>query len=462
VCSRFARLVGLILCLAFLGNILPGCGPAYPPDDRVVVPQVAGDSQGNVIVLYQVNTGGRGPVTYVQKLGPDGRRMWGKEGLRLDEREPNYPECLNVDAMSTTEMVVASMDDSTTVFWTYRGAIYAESLDGEGRPRWKPQRLVVGTFDAPGGAHTRWGVTANATGTTIVWTDEKRNLNFQAVDADGNLRWTTPRLDTNAYEFEAHRGSDGNTWILWADMDRRVYLQMVDSTGNARWTEATVLQQTARSWSDCALWVAEDKSEGVIAAWQYGDDTPVEIRSVTPDGVVRVSAIDQFFKQDVGARLCGPLVDQSDGVVALWSAGSSVVAQRVDPQGATKWGERGLVVADDVVTPDAGNAQFQASAHPGGTLVSWSVETDDGLAWRAQWIDAQGKLLWPNGGVSIGTTPGKNSAAWQWRWSATERDGAVILSGVATESTARGSSLQRVNADGGLPWGMNGVRLDDW
>lgn len=456
-----AQTVGVLLLLGLLAVSSIGCGPAYPPDERVVMPQIAVDNQDNVIALYQVSNGGRGPITYLQKLGPDGGRLWGEKGVRLDEREPDYPDCLNVETSSYPQMVAVDTGGNTTVFWIYQGQIYAEKLDSEGSPLWRPERLVVGAFPAPGRQpYTRWTVAAGVAGATIVWTDARRNLAFQSIDGDGNLLWTASPLDSNANELEARRDSDGNTWLLWADMHtRHIYLQVIDKTGTPVWSEARELYDQPSSWHEYKLWLAVDGLGGVVAAWRYSDDTPVEVHSVSIGGEVQISPAGVFFGENDSATLPEPTMDGEGGLVALWAAGGSVLAQRIDSQGQMAWGEDGVVVANNLAARGTESPHFQGSDQPGGTVVSWEADTADGLIWRAQRIDTQGNLLWGIDGVTISTVV---EGGWRWQWSATTSDGAAILSGVATENAYRESRIQKVDTEGNVLWGKDGIRLDDW
>ena len=451
--------MAIMACIG-LPLVSPACGPGLPPDYSVALPQVVAEGEGQVVVVYQVSEG-RGPVTYVQRLGPDGARLWGEKGVRIDKREPESIATRSV--LHATPRVVGDEAGNVTIFWSFKGQIYARKLDGAGKPLWQSEPVAVGTYDIPGlDTATRWTLANNATGTTIVWTDEHWDLHVQSVDKDGNLLWTTQPLQVDANELEAHRDGQGNTWLLWAEKPSgSIYLQVLDPAGREVWAEPHELQRDAvpsrERWDRCTLWLAENGPGLMVAAWQRLSDIgdrPLAMRVVSIDGEVRSGIGESFFTGRL-ATLPKPAGDGTQGLVALWTTNDSILAQRIDTQGMPAW-RREAVVASGLPN---GQVRFSASnGEADGTVVSWEAPSPTGTVWRAQRIDAQGTLLWP-GGVDITSA---TTWSWRWQWSATVGDGSAILSGVVSYHVDRQSHVQRIAADGSLPWGADGVRLDDW
>jgi hypothetical protein len=458
-------ILAVLLCLASLLS-LTGCGPDPLPDYFVRTPQVALDPQGNVLALYEVSEG-RGAISYLQKITPDGTRLWGEEGVRLDTREPDYPGGANATAWWDSHNLIADEAGNVTAFWTYQGQIYAEKLDADGSPVWPAGRVVVATFGEPTAeAYTHWTVANNATGTTVVWLDENRALTARGLDDDGSVLWTAKPFHADALELTAWRDQAGNTWIMWVNLDTRgIYIQLIDTAGNAVWGEPRELRESQQRWNNTIPWLTQDGNGGVVVAWQdYFSGTgysATEVRSVSVAGDVEMNPADDFFKVNPGATLPRPLLADADGLVALWATRDSLFAQRVDPEGNTTWGENGVVVGANVATFYTWYFNFQGSQQPGGTVVTWQTYISDyETVCRAQRIDTQGRLLWGGDGVAISTAVGESR--WRWQWSATTADGAAILAGVRPEGDKRQSRLQKVGIDGGLSWGVDGIRLDDW
>jgi hypothetical protein len=252
---------------------------------------------------------------------------------------------------------------------------------------------------------------------------------------------------------------------MWVNLDTRgIYLQLIDTAGKAVWGEPLELrksrQQGGSDWNNTIPWLTEDGNGVVVAAWQNyfsGEGvSAMEVRSVSLAGEVQVNPADDFFKENPGATLPEPLLAGADGLVALWTTGDSLLAQRLDPRGNATWGENGVVVGTNVATFYTWYFNFRGSQQPGGTVVSWQTNISDyETVCRAQRIDTQGRLLWGSDGVAISTAVGDSE--WRWQWSATTADGAAILTGVTGQSR-----LQKIGVDGSLPWGVDGVRLDDW
>jgi len=368
--------------------------------------------------------------------------------------------------------LIADEAGNATVFWTYQGQIYAEKLDANGKPVWPAERVVGATFGEPTAEpDTTWTVATSTTGTTVVWSDENRDLNARGLDGDGNVLWTAKPFHADALELTARRDQAGNTWIMWVNLDTRgIYLQLIDTAGNAVRGEPQELRETRQQdgsvWNNTIPWLTQDGNGGVVVAWQnYFSDSgysAIEVRSVSVAGEVEVSPTDDFFKENPGATLPRPSLADADGLVALWATGDSLFAQRVDPEGNATWGDTGIVVGTNVAALSTWAYNFQGSQQPGGTVVTWQTYISDyKTVCRAQRIDTQGRLLWNSDGVTISAPVGENELRWQWL--ATTADGAAILTGGFTGAGAHMPSLlQRVGIDGSLPWGPDGIRLDDW
>lgn len=456
--SGFLLIAGVLLFLGLVSTAPLGCGPGYPPDCSIEYPTVAFDAQGDILVAYQVNEG-HNPVTYVQKLTPDGERLWGEQGVRLDDRQPE--PFTGPHAKPSLTRLVADGDGSATIFWTYEDQIGAARLTSDGRELWRREGIVEDAFEALG--RKRWEVVAGSACTVIAWIDAQEGLNLQSIDGGGNVLWSKRPRVAGVSELQALCDDEDNTWLLWVDAaTQAVSLQAFDRNAEQLWAEAKELKEGRQPGAQEAgtggysLWLAEDDVDGVIAAWRVhlngGQRGTLEVRSVSIDGATSVSAADRFFAGNERATLPGHMSDGKGGLFAFWNTGDSILAQLIDSQGRTMWGENGLMVTgepgskgDYLVNPD----------EAGGMIASWAIAS--GSARLAQRVGAEGNLLWQNGGVTISTAP---DVRW---WSLATKNGAAVFSGtLSLESLNTGSSVQRVDPDGTLPWGADGIRLDDW
>jgi len=93
--------------------------------------------------------------------------------------------------------------------------------------------------------------------------------------------------------------------------------------------------------------------------------------------------------------------DGSGGVISVWDGGEGInaTAQRLDAMGRELWGPDGLTLRD--LRPS-----LAASDDCGGVLISWSVVDVTGskasaLSYYVQRIDAEGNLPWGDEGILL-------------------------------------------------------------
>jgi hypothetical protein len=176
-----------------------------------------------------------------------------------------------------------------------------------------------------------------------------------------------------------------------------------------------------------------------------------------------------------------------------------IYAQRIDAEGNVLWGPDGVPICAGpsvpntprIVNDDAGGAiifyffledyaafrgqRIDADGHElweqeaelwGGMIVSdgsggiisvWYGE--EGTNARAQRLDATGRELWGPGGITLPLREG------QWSLAVSDGCGGVLISWSAAEFKGCDLSevfyyVQRIDADGNLPWGDEGILLN--
>ena len=125
-----------------------------------------------------------------------------------------------------------------------------------------------------------------------------------------------------------------------------------------------------------------------------------------------------------------------------------IYAQKIDSSGNVKWLKNGIKIFNDNVSHIAGPKICDDSA--GGAIISWLQELDDDFIMKAQRIDADGNLLWGNNGVIIANT------TWYITWllySELCSDGA---GGAFILWEDGGINIQKVGPFGNLLWSYNG------
>lgn len=457
------RTVSVVL---FVGLALAAtsCGPGYPPNIEIIDPPLVVDGEGCVVTAYQVNWGdgymnsGDGPITYIQRLTPDGERLWGERGISLDERQPEKQSERN--PMRSYTRLVANTDGGATAFWTYENEILAKKVDGDGSPVWKDETIVGTCRD-----YRTWTALENPVGATIVWIDPDGDLHVKTLDADGSPLWPEQPLVADVLGFEAACDPSGRTWVLWVDASTRaVRLHVVDNSGGLVWADAKELQgglpesawPTDSNWY--GLYVGAAPAEDVVVAWvDRHNPTPLKVLRLDVAGNVLSSTTTDRVGRRSWTRLSEAVVgDGTGGLFAFWAVDHSFIGQHIDAQGRIPWGEIGLEVA---TLPEAcwlgGVSCNVGSDLAGGAVVSWGAYAGPGeTVFRVARIDSAGNILWSCGGAEVGP------ANWSNNWVVTAaKSGLFLTRGV---SASNKSHVQKVDLDGHALWGESGVRLDEW
>lgn len=440
---QMVRVFAVLLCVAIALASL-GCHPdPYEPNTSVIDPPIVFDAQGNLVTAYQTNDG-YGPVTYLQKLTADGQRLWGEQGVRLDERQPS--------GRSTLTCLVSDRQHAMTVVWPRGTEILAARLDESGHAVWSVE--VPQTEGSWGGLTA----TANTVGTTIVWRNAKHDLCLQTVDGDGHFLWPESSGITGVDVFATTSDGSGNTWVAWVNgYSEAVQVQVFDQSGQPLWAEAITLKGGIEEPYDrpaltgYALGILPNESGGAVVFWnQDAGRIPLTLRSLDATGKLLWSATNPSSYSHYGERLSRTVAgDGKGGILCSWWEAGFLRLQHIDSQGQSLWGDGGLSIAAVEKGVEYGLRYALSSDNAGGVFVRWSAPREQ--ASHLQHLDSTGNTLW--GSESVGGT-----IFLGWSMVATED----MLFSSAGVSGGVGSRLQKVAMDGNLPWGPFGIRLDDW
>jgi hypothetical protein len=212
--------------------------------------------------------------------------------------------------------------------------------------------------------------------------------------------------------------------------------------------------------------IIPDGSGGVIIVWQS--------TSRSGPGGVFAQHIDREGRATWGAngvpvctissRQLQPALtsDSSGGVIVVWQdnrsgSGLDVYAQRIDRSGALRWGQEGLSVSSapgDQILPQI------TSDGRGGALLAWRdlrVDLEGNLC--AQAIDSAGRARWASDGIAVSTGPGGQLVS---QVVANGRGGGIFIwSDTRGDRGAASIHAQRIDLDGDLAWGPQGVLVAD-
>lgn len=443
---QMVRVFAVLLCVAIALTSL-GChhDPYYPPDTSVVDPPIAFDAHGNLVTAYQINDG-YGPVTYLQKLTPDGQRLWGEQGVRLDEHQPSGRYSLT--------WLVTDREHRVTAVWVHGSEILAARLDESGHAVWSVQ--VPQTESSWGGLTAL----ANAAGTTIIWMNANDDLCLQTVDGDGHFLWPESSGITGADLFAATLDESGNTWVAWVDgYTEAVQVQVFDQSGQPLWAEANTLKEGLEEPYDrlantgYALGILPNESGGAVVFWnQDAGRIPLTLRSLDATGKLLWSATNPSSYSHYGERLSRTVAgDGKGGILCSWWEAGFLRLQHIDSQGQSLWGDGGLSIAAVEKGVEYGLDYALGADNAGGLFVAWRYPTDRTYEHRAQHVDSGESVLWAGGGIEIGT--------FEDGFVFTSDDAVFFSSGL---NLGGGSHIQKLDMSGNVLWGPFGIRLDDW
>ncbi len=287
-----------------------------------------------------------------------------------------------------------------------------------------------------------------------------------AVAAPAFAQWSTdPSVNTplviapgDTVQPKLAAGPDGGTYLSWFDNrvgGYDVYLQRFDRDGNALWTPNGILIADLSNSSTQDYGLCADGTGGVCIAFL---DTRF---AGTPATVTRV---DQSGTQlwgnngkqvSIGGSIGKPAVSLSgDGrVMVAWIRDNNTEVQRLELDGTIVWAAPVSLVAAGA---QLWLADIQASD---GTSAIVSMVRQTGFSGaktlRAQKIDAAGTLLWGASHVTVFTTGSLQFGNFP-RFLSDGSGGAVFA--FYTTSPLQ-SFAQRVNSNGSLAWGANGMAV---
>lgn len=230
-------------------------------------------------------------------------------------------------------------------------------------------------------------------------------LNNKIVQAGNNQ--TAPRLVSDGR---------GGAIICWSDERAQqnsfdVYAQRIDKDGFVRWTvNGNVVSDAPNSQLQPEM--ISDGAGGAILAWTDARDGNNDIYAQRIDSSGRV-----MWAED-GVPLTFDTTNQSDpkittdgqnGAIITWNANlggfppsSKIYAQRVDATGALRWGAQVLVSG----TLRFSNAPTIASDGQGGAYIAYAYFPRPEYDVFAQRLDANGGLMWKVNGVAIANGAG--------------------------------------------------------
>jgi len=444
-----------IVVWALIGVTLfsASCGPSVP----VPPAAITGDNSGGAIAVYQIwQISDSYGQFYVQKISPEGDFLWGEKGVLIGS---GYGEAGEFDSYA-----VSDGSGGAVVIWVERlpqpegepepsyFQTHVAKIDSEGDVEW--QRDIPGVDQA---------IPDGSGGVIIAYrAPYQDNISVLKIDGEGNLLWGQggASLNLSGYDSQRDIASDNSGGVIVVQQipgEDIICAQRVDSGGNILWQTGGV--QACVGPAEGAQVVSDGAGGAIIA---YMRNIPCE------DGRTGYCDVDIYAQRidtegnvlwgPDGMPICaGPSHPNTPQIVADGAGGAIILfvfiadytafhAQRIDADGHELWNEEAELWGGDIVSDGFGGV---ISVQYGG----------GGMSAGAHRLDATGKKLWGPDGTTLTLRDLHSSLA------APDGCGGVLISWSAVEF--EGSKLsevsyyvQRVDADGNLPWGDEGILLN--
>ena len=306
-----------------------------------------GDGAGGVIVVWEDWRNGNQDV-YAQRIDGAGKPLWSIDGVPVYSGPGDqYDPVLIADGEGGA---IFAWWDISTPDWN----IYAQRIDGTGKPLWGTDGTALPVCTAPGNQGGPLAVTDGKGGVFFVWSDYRNDPNFytaaqlyaQHISADGKGSWEengVPICDLRVNQQQPACVSDGSggfivTWWDERDIFADVYAQRINAEGQAMWRSEG----------------SEGQPHGMPVCTGAGVQRLPQIIAAGNTGETIVYWLD--YREDFGD-----------------STEDAIYAQRLDANGVPLWEHNGApvcVAPKEQITPQA------VSGHGGAAILVWSDARD--------------------------------------------------------------------------------------
>jgi hypothetical protein len=451
--------------------LMTGCPPH---NDSLYGVKVTGDGAGGAIALLQDNTSGD---VFAQKISPGGEIMWGEKGVFLGESNSQFFNYVSLNVIGDSSGgAIVSWPETTSKQPPVTSLYHINKLDSDGRTVWQREFESVGQIisDGSGGVIFDHG-------------PDEETLFIVKIDASGNFPWgeNGVALACSPGAWQTASDGAGGAIIIWKESQYpsgvepgkaratdNLFVERINAKGEFLWGDdrgngMLVYEFPDEIWID-SLEATEDDTGGVIMAWyQVTEDSAAESGHQQTWDIV-VQKIDAggdvlwqpggvpfgITKADTTALPMEPALvqDGAGSAIVIWrdtrhdaQGEASIYAQKIDEDGNLLWQAGGIKVSATSLNP----YPKIVSNSPGEAVISYSFNKDWKMLY-GQKIDSNGQSIWQDNGVPI-TENGFSGYS-----IASDGQGGIIAGwGVAGKA-----SIQRVNADGKLLWGEDGIRLN--
>jgi hypothetical protein len=434
-----ATVASVVLLLVLV--VLSGC-TCYGSYPKELIAGVLSDGD-NTLVAYRLERNVGDHDVRLQKIAPDGDVLWDEVLYSGDNSR-----------VGGVSMVAG--DNSVLVAW----AVYLPqhgsegphdfdhttlaSVDDEGNVRWQqdfPEEGVQMVVDGEGGV-------------VLAWTDGA-SCYARRVDSAGDVLWEETIGGSGGLTMAA--GGEGETFILWNDYDNHYFVvQKVGADGELLWPGEGVVVEYLEEAFQLEPQMVSDGMGGAIVAW-------VEPTSHQPADDLWLERISADGQDSVRSVIEGPLEamhpnfqvvgDEPMGIIAVWEGsgdGIELSLMRDNPLSSYIWPTEGFSICSGLNKSPRFNA---ISDGRGGVVVAW---IDGERRLYAQRLDSVGEKLWGDEGMLI-----THGACEMSVWVVGDSDKGFVLGWTSGFTTYNpdDSYIQRLDAEGNILWEEGGIRI---
>jgi len=416
--------------------------PICTADSEQKRPHITADGNGGAVLVWEDSRNGRDYDIYAQRIDADGNSLWRRGGTSV---------CRAVGPQRFPQ-VTADSNGGFIISWFDRrngnnNDIYVQRLRPNGVSAWTQDGILL--CAAQGDQFDPFPVSDNQGGAIITWQDRRNGTDYdiytQKIDQNGKIAWAENGIPVCAVpeDQDSHRcvaDGDGGVVISWQDRRNRkdydLYTQRIDSLGRVQWgNNGTIL---CKADQDQRLpQMVNSGLNSILFTWQdkrNGTDYDIYAQSMnlngapqwTVNGVVVCKVTNNQYEPRLAADGKGGMVvtwqDYRKGADCNFNAFDeasnhkadvcsekqlndwNIYAQRIDASGKPLWAENGITIstaATDQYKP------LPISDGSGGTIITWRAadkEHDHNI--YAQRLNDKGAVLWTKTGLPVSTAPG--------------------------------------------------------
>jgi len=229
------------------------------------------------------------------------------------------------------------------------------------------------------------------------------------------------------------------------------YVQRISPAGDFLWGGRGVLIGSTGNgipWSEA---VSDGSGGAIVSWWECLPEVPGEPTSCQ-SYVARIDAEGDVQWQwgREGVKIESMIADGAGGVIiGVWVADTKGSLVKIDAEGNLPWGEDGVSVG---LVPEYLNQMVSYGS--GGVIVVGYTFQGDSDAVYAQRVDSQGNMLWGSDGAQVFVGPAESP-----RVASDGSGGGIIVFEQVTPSTDSDIYVQKVDAEGDILWGPDGVPI---